>query len=444
MLPGRLALRDRCARGWRVPVATAAVRAGSRRLTDVGPAIALAALAIGVVLIAQAALGGAAVFWPLVLGVVGIGLVWRQADEAQRERWLDSTGRVAPGRIVFGRGGWASWTRLGLGLLLVVSALVLFALEGGSLSVARDTLLVSLLAVVGVGLVAGPWIYRLAADLTAERAERVRTQDRADVAAHLHDSVLQTLALIQKNAHDAPLVARLARSQERDLRAWLYSEETADERTVAGALRAAAAEVEDAHGVAVEVVVVGDRDPREALAPIVQRDPRGGHQRRQARRRTPRRRLRRGHRRRGRRVRPRPRCRLRPRRGPRRPLRRPQQHPRPDGPSRRHGRDPLRARRGHRGAAAPRSRAAGERPRQETTMATDDTTATTGAGQRPWSVDDHAMFRVRRPRRARGPAGRRGRRRGRRRRLGGRRGHRAAARTSSCSTSTCPAAGERR
>jgi signal transduction histidine kinase len=90
------------------------------------------------------------------------------------------------------------------------------------------------------------------------------------VAAHLHDSVLQTLALIQKNAHDGPLVARLARSQERDLRAWLYSEETADERTVAGALRSAAAAVEDAHGVAVEVVVVGDRDHDESLVPIVQ------------------------------------------------------------------------------------------------------------------------------------------------------------------------------
>ena len=96
--------------------------------------------------------------------------------------------------------------------------------EGGSFGLAGDVAIVSLLAVVGIGIVVGPWIYRLAADLTAERAERVRTQDRADVAAHLHDSVLQTLALIQKNAHDGPLVARLARSQERDLRAWLYSE----------------------------------------------------------------------------------------------------------------------------------------------------------------------------------------------------------------------------
>jgi signal transduction histidine kinase len=120
-----------------------------------------------------------------------------------------------------------------------------------------------------LGVVVGPWIYRLAADLTAERAERVRSQDRADVAAHLHDSVLQTLALIQKNSHDGPLVARLARSQERDLRAWLYSEESTDETTVAGALRRMAATIEDAHGVSVEVVAVGDRAYSETLSAAV-------------------------------------------------------------------------------------------------------------------------------------------------------------------------------
>ena len=252
-----------------------ATRGGRRprrmqRLTDAGSAIALAALGLGAVLTAQAVLGGAAVFWPIFLGVVGLALLWRQADEAQRERWLDSSGRVDPVRIVLGTGGWAAYTRLGLGLLLIVAALVLVGLQGGSVGAARDTIIVVLLAVAGIGVVAGPWVYRLAADLTAERAERVRTQDRADVAAHLHDSVLQTLALIQKNADDGPLVARLARAQERDLRAWLYSTETNDEHTVAGALRAAAAAVEDAHGVAVEVVVVGDRDHSEAWVPVVQ------------------------------------------------------------------------------------------------------------------------------------------------------------------------------
>ena len=241
-----------------------------QRLTDVGPAIALAALGLGVVLLAQAVLGGAAVFWPVALGVAGLALLWRQADEAQRERWLDTTGRIDPVRIVFGTGGWASWTRLGLGLLLIVGSLVLVALQGGSFGAARDITLVVVLAVAGIALVAGPWVYRLAADLTAERAERVRTQDRADVAAHLHDSVLQTLALIQKNADDGALVARLARSQERDLRAWLYAAEATDEHTVAGALRAAAATVEDTHGIAVEVVVVGDCAHADHLVPVVQ------------------------------------------------------------------------------------------------------------------------------------------------------------------------------
>ena len=240
-----------------------------RRLGDVGPAIALAALAFGGLLILEAVLGQAAVFWPLFLGLVGIGLLWRQADEAQRERWLDSTGRIDPVRVVFGNGGWASYARMAAGIGLIVTALVLFSLRGGSIEMARDVVVASLLGVIGIGIVVGPWVYRLASDLTAERAERVRTQERADVAAHLHDSVLQTLALIQKNAGDQVAVARLARAQERDLRSWLYAGESTDERTVASALRGIAADVEDSHAVSVDVVTVGDCDFDERLRPVV-------------------------------------------------------------------------------------------------------------------------------------------------------------------------------
>lgn len=241
-----------------------------RRLTDIGPAAVLAALGVGAVLIVDAVVGQGALFWAALLGIGGVALLWRQADEAQRERWLDTTGRVDPVRVVLGSGGWAAYARLLAGVLLIVGALVLLSVrDGGSYGLAGDVAIVSLLAVVGIGVVVGPWIYRLAADLTAERAERVRTQDRADVAAHLHDSVLQTLALIQKNAHDGPLVARLARSQERDLRGWLYSGDSTDESTVAGALRRVAATVEDAHGIPVELVVVGDRPYGEALTPVV-------------------------------------------------------------------------------------------------------------------------------------------------------------------------------
>jgi signal transduction histidine kinase len=240
-----------------------------RRLSDVGPAIALAALAFGALLMLEAVLGQGAIFWPLLIGVAGIGLLWRQADEAQRERWLDSTGRIDPVRVVFGKGGWASYARMAAGLVLIVTALMLFSLRSGSFGMARDVTVAGILGVIGLGIVVGPWVYRLASDLTAERAERVRTQERADVAAHLHDSVLQTLALIQKNAGDQATVARLARSQERDLRAWLYAGESTDERTVASALRGAAAEVEDAHAVSVEVVTVGDCDLDERLRPVV-------------------------------------------------------------------------------------------------------------------------------------------------------------------------------
>jgi signal transduction histidine kinase len=240
-----------------------------RRLGDVGPAIALAALAFGGILLAEALLGQGTVFWPIFIGVVGVALLWRQADEAQRERWLDNTGRIDPVRVVLGSGGWASYARLAAGVALVVVSLVLFAFRGGSVVLARDVAVAALLGFLGIGIVVGPWIYRLASDLTAERAERVRTQERADVAAHLHDSVLQTLALIQKNSGDGTTVARLARAQERDLRAWLYAGEATDERTVASALRGLAADIEDAHGVSVEVVSVGDCGLSESLRPVV-------------------------------------------------------------------------------------------------------------------------------------------------------------------------------
>ena len=241
----------------------------ARRIGDVGPVLVLGALGIGALLSVQAVVGGGALLWPLMIGVVGVALLWRQADEAQRERWLDSTGRLQPARVVLGSGGWASYGRLAAGVVLLIVAGVLVALRGGDVAVTRDVLLAGLLGVAGIAIVLGPWIFRLATELTEERAERIRTQERADVAAHLHDSVLQTLAMIQKNPEDAVAVARLARSQERDLRAWLFDGEGLDGRTVASALRAAAAHVEDDHSIAVDLVTVGDRDLEDWLQPIV-------------------------------------------------------------------------------------------------------------------------------------------------------------------------------
>ncbi|WP_418060095.1 PspC domain-containing protein [Pimelobacter simplex] len=238
-----------------------------RRFADIGPVVTLAVLGVGLVFATGAVLGTGWWIWPLAIAVVGVALLWRQADEAQRERWLDATGRIDPARVVVGGGGWAAWARIAAGVGLVVVALVLFVLRDASLAVARDATLAVLLGLVGLVIVLGPFVYRLMADLSTEREERVRTQERADVAAHLHDSVLQTLALIQKNPADA---ARLARAQERDLRAWLYAGESIDETSVASALRAAAAEIEDAYGITVDVVAVGDCDFSEHARPIVQ------------------------------------------------------------------------------------------------------------------------------------------------------------------------------
>lgn len=239
------------------------------RLSDVGPVAAVGALAVGLAILARTVFGAGFLFWPIVLGVVGVALLWRQADEAQRERWVDTSGRINPVQAVLGRGGLSAWLRVLAGVGLIVGGIILVAARSGSFATARDVLLASALAVAGLGLTVGPWVFRLAADLAAERAERLRSEDRADVAAHLHDSVLQTLALIQKSAADSATVARLARSQERDLRSWLYDDRSPLSSSLAAALRQGAAEVEDAQGVPVEVVTVGDVALTPALEPLV-------------------------------------------------------------------------------------------------------------------------------------------------------------------------------
>jgi signal transduction histidine kinase/phage shock protein PspC (stress-responsive transcriptional regulator) len=261
----------------KAPGLEAATRQGKRprrgrRLEDVGPLVALAAVAIGIVVLAQSLFGGSMLFWPILLGVVGLAVLWRQADDAQRERWVDSSGRIDFVRAVVGNGSSASWARLAAGVGLLLSALVLFAVQtgqSGEFSVVRDVVIAGVLGVAGLALMVGPWLFRLTGDLSEERAARVRSQERADMAAHLHDSVLQTLALIQKHASDGRTVATLARAQERDLRSWLYGEQSAPDTSVVSALKAAAAEVEDAHGVPVEVVTVGDAPVSERLQPLV-------------------------------------------------------------------------------------------------------------------------------------------------------------------------------
>jgi phage shock protein PspC (stress-responsive transcriptional regulator) len=212
------------------PGLEAATRQGkrpSRRHTvrDAGSLVAVAVLVFGLATVVDMTVGGGPfLVGPALLAAVGLMVLWRQADEAQRSRWLDASGGLDWRRMVVGEGGAAAWARLGTGLGLLVTALFIFAAQTGGLSTARDVVVAGVLGMVGLALTLGPWLVRLGSDLTEERAARIRQQERADVAAHLHDSVLQTLALIQKSAGDAGQVARLARAQERDLRDWLYGE----------------------------------------------------------------------------------------------------------------------------------------------------------------------------------------------------------------------------
>lgn len=238
-----------------------------RRLADAGPTLAACALAMGALLLIDVTFGAGAWIWPLVIGFAGLALLWRQADEAQRVRWNNPSG---PLRTVFGGGTLADYGRVALGGLLLLTAMLLFTWRSGQGAITRDVFGAVLLAVLGLLLVIAPWVLRLVADLGSEREQRVRSEERADMAAHLHDSVLQTLALIQKNAADPAMVARLARAQERDLRRWLFDESGADETTLVGALREADARVEDEYGVVVDLVAVGDAPLDERLRPLAQ------------------------------------------------------------------------------------------------------------------------------------------------------------------------------
>lgn len=225
------------------------------RRPDKGQIVALIALACGVgILLDNLNLGAAnAALWPLLLIGAGVAVVWRQADNSLRARWVEMS--HGPRFWPLARGA--------AGVLLVGAGITGFVVVRSSGSSHLGGVLQAALAVlVGVALIAGPYLVRLTQDLSAERTMRIRAQERAEVAAHVHDSVLHTLTLIQRHAEDPREVTRLARAQERELRAWLYRPEgngKEDEpTTLADAVRRSAAEVEDAHGVPVEVVCVGD------------------------------------------------------------------------------------------------------------------------------------------------------------------------------------------
>jgi len=240
-------------------------------------------VASGLVLLMLAALllfrawglwAGDAVVWPLLLATGGGALIWRQSqgaavvDAPPQERARPGGGRP--------RRSWRlarpSLGIVALGAALVLGAALAFLWLNGALELDRDVTLAVLVVLTAMTLILAPWWLRLARGLTEERAERIRTQERAELAAHLHDSVLQTLALMQKRADEPREVAALARRQERELRAWLNAGSRhgrAGTDSLAAALEEVVAAIEDAHGVPVEVVAVGDRPLDERALALV-------------------------------------------------------------------------------------------------------------------------------------------------------------------------------
>jgi signal transduction histidine kinase/phage shock protein PspC (stress-responsive transcriptional regulator) len=211
---------------------------------------------------------GDAIVWPLVLGACGMALVWRPTvgvGESALQR-----GR-RPLRVHLRRAGRIDAPRVAIGVLLVAFASASLLHTFGVLhSLGKAIGAVAIIATV-LAMLFGPWFVRLARSLSSERAARIREQERAELAAHLHDSVLQTLALIQKRAGDPREVAGLARRQERELRHWLLERPgRSGEETVASALERTAAEVEELHRVPIEVVTVGDGPLDARLHAIVQ------------------------------------------------------------------------------------------------------------------------------------------------------------------------------
>jgi signal transduction histidine kinase/phage shock protein PspC (stress-responsive transcriptional regulator) len=247
---------------------------GPRALNDKrGIAIAIALVPVLILVIIGVGDLHAGVFGSLAspgsIAVIGLVFIWRdgsEADQAALRRLVAPLAELGNDSV---RSWRRLWIRLGIGVAL--AALAFLALDSGRPGAWLEPLGGVALVLAAIVVVFGPWWLTIGRDLMLERQARLRAEERAEMASRVHDSVLQTLAMIQRNADQPQRVAQLARAQERELRSWLFDgrvpgsfglgsegEAPAEPVTVAGAVRQIQEEVEATHGIKVETVVVGD------------------------------------------------------------------------------------------------------------------------------------------------------------------------------------------
>ena len=241
--------------------------ARSLRRTDAISTLAFAAIVLGVLLVVRAVgpWPGDVIVVPLGAAMIGLALLsTRPADDAPEPPPWPFLDRLPPEAadavavLVGTRRG--AFGRVIAGVACIAAGLAAFVVSVDSWQALRGSLVGGAAVLVGVALVVGPGVWGLVNQLVDERRERIRAAERAEVAAHLHDSVLQTLALVQRRADDPREVVRLARMQERELRTWLMSGDAdpAREGSLGAALDEIAADIEREHGVPVDVVRVRD------------------------------------------------------------------------------------------------------------------------------------------------------------------------------------------
>ena len=245
------------------------VDAARARSSDTARLLALGALVVGLGLLLTAlgvsVLGDAIV--PFIVAVFGAALIWRQTDDEQRDQWSRAAGRAA--RQTAGTAASSGRWRIGIGIGLVLLALVALVAGRTSPAEALQGIAIALLLLGGAALVAFPWIYRAWREASDQRRALIRSEERADIAAHVHDSVLQTLTLVQRFADDPAEVTRLARTEERNLRSWLYAPTGDPDRTFAAAIERDAASIESDYAATIDVVAVGDAPLDAGLGALV-------------------------------------------------------------------------------------------------------------------------------------------------------------------------------